>query len=237
MSRSALTFRPDVMAAREWLAAERQKLRQQHDAGSPGIQVCARLTELFDSVLLRLYQSALADLPDHAAEFRDEVALVALGGYGRGDVAPYSDVDLLILHSPAAKNVGLLARRLLHDLYDVGLELGHSVRTPREVIRAAFKDPTLFTALAEARFIVGSESLYGKFNRSFPHVANRRWRSTVTAIERAREEERSQYGETVYLLEPNIKRSPGGLRDLQLIRWVGFARYGQSDPDARRGWA
>jgi len=233
MSRSGLTFRPDVLAAREWLAVERQKLRQQHDAGSPGIQVCARLTELFDQVLLRLYQSALADTPDHAAEFQGEVALVALGGYGRGDVAPYSDVDLLILHSWGAANVSLLARRLLHDLYDVGLELGHSVRTPQDVIRAAFKDPTLFTALAEARFIAGSEAIYGKFDRRFPRVANRRWRSTVTAIERAREEERSQYGETVYLLEPNVKRSPGGLRDLQLIRWVGFARHGQSDPDAQ----
>ncbi len=175
-----------MLAAREWLAMERQKLRQQHDAGSPGIQVCARLTELFDSVLLRLYEAALADFPQHAAEFREEVALVALGGYGRGDVAPYSDVDLLILHSRAAKNVGVLARRLLHDLYDVGLELGHSVRTQREVIRAAFKDPTLFTALAEARFVVGSEAIYQKFESSFPRIANRRWRFTVTAIERAR---------------------------------------------------
>jgi len=211
MPRPTLTFRPDVLATREWLALERQKLRQQHDAGSPGIQVCARLTELFDSVLLRLYESALADFPQHADEFRQEVALVALGGYGRGDVAPYSDVDLLILHSRSAANVSLLAKRLLHDLYDVGLELGHSVRTPRDVIRAAFKDPTLFTALAEARFIVGSEAVYGKFDRNFPRLANRRWRSMVTAIERARKEERLQYGETVYLLEPNIKRpSPDG---------------------------
>jgi [protein-PII] uridylyltransferase len=184
-------------------------------------------------VVLRLYESALADFPEHADEFRQEVALVALGGYGRGDVAPYSDVDLLILHGRSAANVSLLARRLLHDLYDVGLELGHSVRNPRDVIRAAFKDPTLFTALAEARFIVGSDAVFGKFDRNFPRLANRRWRSMVTAIERAREEERSQYGETVYLLEPNIKRSPGGLRDLQLIRWLGFARHGQSDPDAQ----
>ena len=144
MSPSALTFRPDVLAAREWLAVERQKLRQQHDAGSPGIQVCARLTELFDQVLLRLYESALADMPEQAAEFRDEVALVALGGYGRGDVAPYSDVDLLILHSRAATHVSLLAKRLLHDLYDVGLELGQSARTPRDVILRGVQRPHFF---------------------------------------------------------------------------------------------
>ena len=229
---SGLKLRTEVLAAKEWLAAERQKLHQQHDAGSPGIQVCARLTELFDKVVLGLYQSVLSDLPEHAAEYQTEVALVALGGYGRGDVAPYSDVDLMILHSRSARDVQPLAKRLLHDLYDVGLVVGQGVRTPREAQRMAFRDATVFTALAEGRFLAGSEAVYQRFARPFQREANRRWRGTWNAIERARREERSQFGETVYLLEPNLKRSPGGLRDIQLIRWLGFARYGHSDPDA-----
>src|ERR1700676_2069430 len=157
---SSLKLRPAVLAAKQWLAVERQKLHQQHGAGSPGIQVCARLTELFDKVVLGLYASVLTDFPEHAAEYRDEVALIALGGYGRGDVAPYSDVDLMILHSSSARDVQPLAKRLLHDLYDVGLVVGQGVRTPNEAFRLAFKDATLFTALAESRFLVGSQPLY-----------------------------------------------------------------------------
>ena len=231
---SGLTLRGEVLAAKEWLAAERQKLHQQHQAGSPGIQVCAGLTELFDTVVLGLYESALADLPEHAAEYRDEVALVALGGYGRGDVAPYSDVDLMILHSSAASDVAPLAKRLLHDLYDVGLELGQSVRTPHEACRMAFDDATICTSLAEARFLAGSEALVRNDSTALSSARrNRRWRSTCDGHRTAhREESGRNIGETVYLLEPNVKRSPGGLRDIQLIRWVGFARYGQSDPDA-----
>ncbi len=182
--------------------------------------------------MLGIYRSALADFPEHAAEYREQVALLALGGYGRMDVAPYSDVDLLILRDPRANNVEPLAKRMLHDLYDVGLVIGQSVRTPAETCRMAVKDPTLFTALAESRFLAGSEPLFTSFVRRFQREASRRWRGTLTAIERAREEERSQFGETVYLLEPNVKRSPGSLRDIQLIRWLGFVRYVQPDPSA-----
>ena len=110
--------------------------------------------------------------------------------------------------------------------------LGQGVRTPTDACRLAFKDATLFTAFAESRFLVGSEAVYARFARRFQREAHRHWRGVWTAIERARQDERAQFGETVYLLEPNVKRSPGGLRDMQLIRWLGFARYGQSDPDS-----
>ncbi len=187
---SGLKFRPGVLAAKEWLATERRKLHLQHQAGSPGIQVCTRLTELFDNVLLGLYESVLADMPQHAAEFRTEVALVALGGYGRGDVAPYSDVDLMILHNPAARNVAELARRLLHDLFDAGLVVGQGVRTPTDACKLALKDATLFTAFAESRFLVGGEAVYAQFARRFQRKAHRHWRGVWTAIERARQDER-----------------------------------------------
>ncbi|HEV2972311.1 MAG TPA: [protein-PII] uridylyltransferase [Pirellulales bacterium] len=228
-----LKLRPGVVAAREWLAAERHKLRQQHEAGSPGIQVCAHLTEMLDTVVLSLYESALEDFPDQATRYREEVALVALGGYGRGDVAPYSDVDLMILHSPVVGPImEPLAKRLLHDLYDVGFALGQSVRTPAEACKLAAKDATIYTALVESRFLTGGEPLYEKFLRGFQRDSRRHWRGLLKAIERAREEERSQYGETVYLLEPNVKRSPGALRDIQLMRWLGFARYGEAEPNS-----
>ena len=158
-------------ARRSGREGSRTQARQQH-AGLARHSGLRRLTELFDSVRAAASTNPRWPIfPNQAAEFRDEVALVALGGYGRGDVAPYSDVDLMILHSRAATQVSPLAKRLLHDLYDVGLELGHSVRTPQRRLPARrSKTRRSSPPLAEARFIVGSEPLYGKFNRNFPRV-------------------------------------------------------------------
>jgi [protein-PII] uridylyltransferase len=226
-------LRSNVLAAKDWLAQERAKLKQQHDAGSPGIQVCARLTDMLDHVVLGLYQSAIEDLSaTEKSLLSNEVALVAHGGYGRRDVAPYSDVDLMLLCSTrAARNVAPLAKRLLHDLYDVGLILGQSVRTVSEACKLGLKDATIFTSLVESRLLTGSESLFARFQSKFQAHARRHWRTLVRDIENSRREERERFGETVYLLEPNVKRSPGGLRDIQLMRWVGFARYGEATPD------
>jgi [protein-PII] uridylyltransferase len=221
------------LAAKEWLASERADIQKQHEAGSPGIQVCTRLTEMLDRVVLDLYAAAMADLPNVSESVADdEIALVAHGGYGRRDVAPYSDVDLMILYTPrSALRVAPLARRLLHDLYDVGFSLGQSVRTVGQACKLGLKDASVFTSLVESRILTGSEALFEKFRRRFEQATRRRWRRLVGCIERSREIERLQFGETVYLLEPNVKRSPGALRDMQLLRWVGFARYGQNTPE------
>jgi len=231
---TALKIRPGVLAAKQILADGRAKLYQQHLAKSPGVQVCACLTDLLDEVLLQLYESALAELPAaNAAELREQVALVANGGYGRRDVAPYSDVDLMILYAPAIEgHIVSLAKRLMHDVYDVGLMLGHSTRTPDQACQMAFKDATIFTSLVESRLVVGSQDLFDRYYTRFQRKSQRRWRSLFAQIDEARGEERQQYGETVYLLEPNVKRSQGSLRDIQLLRWVGFARYGEADPEA-----
>ena len=142
----SLKLRPGVVAAKQWLATERQKLREQHDSGSPGIQVCTRLTEMLQSVVLSLFQSAVSDFPQHAEAYKYDVALVALGGFGRADVAPYSDVDLMLLHNQWTP-VEPLAKRLMHDLYDAGLAVGQSVRTTAEAAKLALQDATIFTAL------------------------------------------------------------------------------------------
>ena len=225
--------RDSVRRTRERLFDERGKLQQQHADGSPGIQVCARLADLLDSIVLELYEATLADLGEaEAARLSSQIAMVSHGGYGRQDVAPFSDVDLMLLHDPrAAQRVVPLARRLVTDLCDVGLNLGFSVRTPKHACSLMRSDATVFTSLVESRLLAGSNKLFAKFEARFRREMRRRTRSLIQAIRKARRDERHQYGETVYLLEPNIKRSRGGLRDLQLLRWVGFARYGDADPD------
>jgi len=229
---SSVSLRSRVVAAREWLIGERADIQKQHETGSPEIQVCTRLTEMLDRVVLDLYEAALADMAASESATDDEIALVAHGGYGRRDVAPYSDVDLMILYTRrSALRVAPLARRLLHALYDVGLSLGQSVRTVSDACKLGLKDASVFTSLVESRLLAGSETLFERFRRRFESATRRRWRRLVGSIQRSREVERQQFGETVYLLEPNVKRSPGALRDMQLLRWVGFARYGQNTPE------
>lgn len=220
-------LRPHVLAAKQQLAEGHERLKARHRAGDSGIDVCMAASDLRDKVLLDLFDAALGDLePNQADRLRAEVAFVAHGGYGRREVAPYSDVDLMILCSPdISGQVGPLAERLLCDVFDVGLVLGHSVRTPQEACRLALQDAQICTSLIESRLLDGSGSLFRQFQRSFRSRLRSHAASLVTAIEKARAEERLKFGETVYLLEPNVKRSRGGLRDLQLLRWIGVVRH------------
>ncbi|HJT33300.1 MAG TPA: [protein-PII] uridylyltransferase, partial [Pirellulales bacterium] len=127
-----------------------------------------------------------------------------------------------------------LAQRLLRDLFDVGLVVGQSVRTMGEAWRLARQDPIIWSSLVEARLLTGSVGLFTRFATRFARQSRRRATALAAAVEKSRRDERLQYGETVYLLEPNLKRSPGCLRDIQLVRWVGFTRHGTSDLDALR---
>jgi len=183
-----------------------------------------------DKVICELFEAALAD--KGLTDLAGQVALVAHGGYGRCDVAPFSDVDLMLLHTPAAASrVAPLADRILRDVFDTGLQLGHSVRTPQEAVRLALDDSSICTSLMESRLVAGNASLFEKFWASFERQVRQRGRALSQSIEQARREERLRYGETVFLLEPNVKRSGGTLRGLQLLRWIGFARYGAREPD------
>jgi [protein-PII] uridylyltransferase len=231
---SGTRISPAIFAARDKLTQGRQRLRQQHDSGSLGVQVSLQLTQLLDETLLDLYQWALTELWDEEGiSLVGQVALVAHGGYGRADVAPYSDVDLMLLHGGLKEqSLTPLVRKFTNAIYDTGLQLGFTVRTIAQACEMARNDATVLTALAESRLLSGEESLFARFMERFRRESTRSYRTSIEAIERAREEERNKYGETVYLLEPNVKRSRGGLRDIQHVRWLGFARYGECDPES-----
>ena len=98
----------------------------------------------------------------------------------------------------------------------------------------ALKDAAVCTSQIESRFLAGSVTLYSKFAEKFQRLARRKLRNLLPAMQEARLEERIKYGETAYLLEPNIKRSRGTLRGIQLLRWIGFARYGANEPQSMR---
>ena len=219
-----------VQRAKQRLAEGREKLRRQHEDGSPGIQVCTLLADMLDYVILEIYESTLKELGQ--PDVQNRIVVVPHGGYGRRDVAPYSDVDLMLLCSPeSVDEVIPLARRFTQYIYDSGLDLGFSLRTPRQSCQLAFKDASIFTSLVEARYLAGSVRLYSKFAENFKRQTRLRTHSLISQIEHARAEEKQQYGDTVYLLRPNVKRTRGGLRDLQMVRWIGFARFGEAEPN------
>ncbi len=229
-------LRPHVLAARQRLAEGRRRLEMRHDEGASGPAVCALAADIRDEVILELFAAALADLrPGHRESLRGQIALVPHGGYGRRDVAPFSDVDLMVLQGRRAEEpVRRVAERLFRDVVDSGLVLGHSVRTPEEAVRLASQDAQISTSLIESRFLFGSVTLFCRYMRRFETMVARRGTRLIGEIERERLEERIKFGETVYLLEPNVKRSRGTLRDVQLVRWIGMVRYGTPEPDELR---
>jgi [protein-PII] uridylyltransferase len=194
------------------------------------LQLTALQTDLVDSLILELYEQAVAALGLERAVA--DVALIAHGGYGRRDLAPYSDCDLMLTpRRRATQELTGLASRLSRDIVDAGLDLGFSVRTPEQACHLAWGDPTIFSSLSESRLLTGSVQTFGRFFRSLRLGAHRRHRGLIDRVYAARRDERRKWGETGYLLRPNVKRSRGGLRDIQLVRWLGFARFGDSDPD------
>ncbi|MDR1888539.1 MAG: [protein-PII] uridylyltransferase [Zoogloeaceae bacterium] len=155
-------------------------------------------------------------------EFPPDITLAAVGGYGRGELYPGSDVDLLILLSQP-EDAGLREKlsRLVGLFWDIGLEVGHSVRTVAECIEEAAGDVTIQTALLESRRLLGDAALYAAFQRAFQESFDVPAFFTAKRLEQ--EARYQRYQDTPYSLEPNCKESPGGLRDLHAILWIAKA--------------
>jgi len=159
----------------------------------------------------------------------EDIALVAVGGYGRGELHPYSDIDLLLLTGRDARKARDDIAAFLALLWDIGLEVGHSTRTVAECKSACKNDLTIATSLIESRLLYGPESLYLMLVKAIapPDV----WpaRAFFEAKLKEQQTRHHKYDDTAYTLEPNIKGSPGGLRDIQIILWVANRHFGTSD--------
>ncbi len=225
---SVSSLLPAVLEARRRLTEGRAKAREQHDAGATGLQVCLKWNDVVDAVVNDLIEAVAADTDRPPAP--STYTFVAHSGYGRRDLAPYSDVDIMLLFRGCREEqIAPLARRFAQMTVDAGLQVGFSLRSFRQAFSLSWKDATIFSALAESRLLAGSSELFDRFQSSFRTSTQRRSRKLIKAVCEARFEERQRYGETVYLLHPNIKRSRGCLRDIQLVRWIGFAAHGEAD--------
>ena len=149
-------------------------------------------------------------------------ALLAVGGYGRGELYPHSDIDILILlKDPASPELAKQIEELVGRLWDMGLELGHSVRTVAECVEQAAKDVTVMTSLLEGRLLAGSRDLFVSFERARGDCIDRQVFFKAKRFEQ--EQRHTKFQDSPYSLEPNLKEAPGGLRDLQVVLWIGLA--------------
>ncbi|MCH8618549.1 [protein-PII] uridylyltransferase [Undibacterium sp. TS12] len=155
-------------------------------------------------------------------EFPKEAALVAVGGYGRGELFPYSDVDVLILLQQRP-DVALRDKleKLVQLFWDIGLDIGHSIRTVDECLQESAADITVQTSLLEARLVTGSRKLFREMQEKYAEAMNPQKFFQEKLLEL--QQRHVKYEDTPYSLEPNCKESPGGLRDLQVILWVAKA--------------
>ena len=225
------SLRPYILEAKQRLQEGYLSLRQKHQAGGGGLEISREMTALWDQTIKTNYRRAVEEiLPDESQRsiFLRSTSLVGLGGYGRQDVAPYSDVDLMLLYFPGVAEIEKVAGRLVQDGFDVGLKLALSTRTLREACTQAFTDPTILTSFTETRLLDGSASLVEKFHDRFLRQVRRKMHWSMDYVEKSRKVEQDRFGETVYLLSPNIKCSRGGLRDIHIVRWMGYLRYGET---------
>lgn len=228
---------PVLRAHQARIAEIRERARSLHGKGATGVQVSAAMCEAVDAFIVDRFQAALEALDPQKRELVEaHCAVIAIGGSGRGEMAPYSDTDLLFLYqAPARAPFNQCTSQMVRELWDAGLQLGHSVRTPAECVSLAKQEPEVATSLVESRLIAGNQQVFDRFVRGFYRkVAGRRLKSFVDDCVSARDEERQADGSSATRLEPDVKRSPGGLRDVHLIRWVGFAQFRTSDIDSLR---
>jgi len=195
------------------LKADRQIVIAAFQADGKPEKLLRSLRQSVDAVLTQAW---------HAAGLPASTALVGVGGYGRGELFPYSDVDLLILLQQAPdRDTTHKLEELVQLLWDLGLEIGHSIRTVDECLSESANDITVQTSLLEARIICGDEDLFATLQRRYDEAMDPQAFFHAKVLEM--KQRHAKYEDTAFSLEPNCKESPGGLRDLQVILWMAKA--------------
>ncbi|GMQ75589.1 MAG: [protein-PII] uridylyltransferase [Gammaproteobacteria bacterium] len=213
-----LDERQAVEAYREALASARRSLAGRFRNRVAASDLVRQSAAFIDALLAKAWSAH--DLP-----VDEGLALVAVGGYGRGELHPGSDVDLLILVEQG-HDLRSRIQAFITFLWDIGLEVGQSVRSAEECVRESKKDITVATNLMEARLIVGSAGLFERMRKATS--ADKLWPSRKFFEAKWTEQRARHYKfhDTAYNLEPNVKEGPGGLRDIQMIGWVAKRHFG-----------
>lgn len=220
-----------VGACREFLRREQEGLRARHAAGGGGRQICRERSWMLDALLSQLFDYALRTYAGPAVGSSQPVTLVALGGYGREELSPWSDVDVMFLCSQKiARNAAQplrehLSQQILYPLWDCGLKVGHSTRTIDEAVAEARRNMQTKTALLEARRVAGSQQLFDTFTQAYrAYYTAENPKDYIAARLDDQAGRRAKFADTVFNQEPDLKNGVGGLRDYQSTVWMARVR-------------
>jgi [protein-PII] uridylyltransferase len=233
MAGNVPTLRPLVsggnwgQVAREYLQQAKAELFERHLKGASGHAIVQSYTAVMDHLLGSLFEAAGAAYAERYSRLNQRCVVMAQGGYGRAELNPCSDIDLLFLYQhkrdPYIENV---AERILYALWDTKLDVGHAMRNVRECVRMAAQDFKVKTSLLDARFLCGDATLYGEFAAAMERDVLARGAERFFKEKLAETTDRHRrYGDSVYLLEPQLKEGEGGLRDLHTALWMARVKF------------
>lgn len=212
---------------REYLHRAREVLCGQHLAGASGAEIVQRWTAVVDHVVRSLFETARDSYQERGAALDRKCAVIAQGGYGRGELNPQSDIDILFLYTQRIDAyVDTITESILYPLWDSGMTVGQATRTVRECVQLANSDFKVKTSLLDTRLIAGDadlfDSLVEAMDRDVLKKNPNRFYKEQTAASRERHR---KHGDAVFLVEPQIKEGEGGLRDIHTATWLAKVKY------------
>jgi [protein-PII] uridylyltransferase len=231
-----LSVQPDADSAhllplyQKFLRIENHRLRLRHQAGGGGREVCANRASLIDLILRRIFAAASGSAKKNGNKIVP-VSLVALGGYGRGELNPGSDVDVMFLHpytgQDTPESLQQTVEQVLYFLWDIGFKVGHSTRSLREALVQANDNMQTKTAMLEARHLAGDPKLFQRFRARFrTNCVKGHEREYIAARMQDQTQRHQKFNNSVFLQEPNVKTGCGGLRDYQNLLWITYFKEG-----------
>ncbi len=218
---------------KNFLKVETHRLKILHRGGAGGREICQARAAVLDALLRHLLLGAMASIPSSLKSQAPALSLVALGGYGRQELNPHSDVDIMFLFSGDLHDqnkhraeIQALTEAVLYPLYDIGLKVGHSVRSVAECVEQANADMQNKTSLIEARLVSGDPVLFGQMQEAVLEKAVEGYEDEyINARLRDQAARRAKFGDSATMQEPNIKNGCGGLRDYQNLLWMAYFKY------------
>ncbi len=217
------------------LDSGRREVRKRFDQNNHGTEATREICFLVDQIVRALHDLVVTSIYPLANPTEGErMALIAVGGYGRGELAPYSDIDLLFLQPyKATAHTEQVGEYMLYMLWDLGLKVGHATRSVAECIHLAKQDVTIRTALLEARYLAGEQVLFLDLKKRFEsEIIKGSGLQFLEAKLKERDDRHARLGDSRYLVEPNVKEGKGGLRDLHTLFWIAKYLYRVDDVEA-----
>jgi len=220
----------DSSRTRSFIEKAREFVRKAHNMGASGVAVCAANSLIIDIVVKLLYDKFCMKKNEFADYAKRNLCIVALGGYGRSELCPQSDIDITFIYgsehfSRIEDFKTAIVDEIMYGLWNCGLKLSHSSRTRMETLEDTDKDILIRTSFLDARLICGNEILFGKLKKSLSVLFRRKASEHILELLRLKCARHAKYEWTAYVQEPNIKNGIGSLRDFQTMIWIGMLRF------------